>query len=1512
MLANDTDPDGDSLIVTSVSTPSKGSAVITGCETECRIIYTPNVGTSGVDTFSYTVSDNNGGSSSANVSVTIIPPVSESYIISASVINSGGGGEAYPEWTQPQGGHDAYAIGDRVSFQGSSYESVISGNVWSPAAYPRGWMSIPNGGGGTSYSGSIDPSGDVTVEAGNSQTFTMTPDSGSRVKDILVDGSSVGQSTAYTFVDVTGNHTISVEFEEGQPPVNNAPITNNDSASVNAGESVDVYVLSNDSDADGDSLTVTSIGTPTKGNAVITGCGTECRINYTANNETSGTDSLTYTVSDGNGGTATGIITIQITGSTENSDPTVNNDIVTVSPGESVIINALANDTDPDGDDLEISAIADTVKGTAVIIDCSTECKIEYIANADAVGSETFEYTVIDGNGGSSVGSITVNFVVSEIGQYTESVLNNQFIGAGEAKFWNGDDETWTLDLPFEFDFYGTKYSTVYVSSNGVLDFVNAAVGQEYDNYSELFKQSVRIAPLWDDLSTDYAECDMYVHQPTSDSICIRWEGSTWSNDGIVNPVNVEAVLYQDGRIQFNYGSGNAGITPTIGISSGDNEFFTLSANHNDKANLENVESLLFTPYDFAPVNNAPVAVSDIVQVSQGEKVVISALTNDSDPDGDDLEITEIGSTIKGTAIITGCKTECKIEYIANADAVGTEIFEYTLSDGKGGTSTGSVTVNFIVNVEPPVANSDSVETDKGKAVTVTVLVNDTGDEIELVSVTNPTNGTSFAFVDSVIYTPNSDFSGVDFFNYTIKDKNGNTATALVRVTVQEIDNPNTVSFDAGNGTVEFNIDPAEEPWYGVYHLTGNISGVENGWNMKVNFSESQSIIYAFGSVQLSSDGEPNKLLSYGNTGLGSFDIYISGTPTKVLPSSIVFNGGVVENKPPVANDDTVSVEAGESIVISALSNDSDPDGDDLEITTVSNYSKGIAIITGCETECKIDYTANADAEGSDTITYTVSDGNGGTDTATVTVTIITGENQNPTLTIISPAANAVIEQVSLSPVTIEIKAEDTDGSIDSTLIEVDGQSFNDTNTAIWTPSNFGTFNILVRAVDNDGAAAMSMLIVTIKKKEVVAIDRQIIGYINQWDGWKGAAHGCPKQGALNHTNVDWDKYTIINFAFFGVAKDGSIHSGDYRNKSIYIPGEVQEPGPMVFEDKYSSFDPYFLSNAENCPSIFDLAREHDVKVMAAVGGWSMCKHFPETASNPTMRAKFIADCKKLIDMGFDGIDLDWEYPGHKGMNIEGASEADYHNYTILLKELREAIGPDKLLSSAINCLPSKIEKLEWSEIDKYLDYYNMMTYDIDGGWSNNAGHNSPLYQWKDASNEDNNISWDQTFKYLIEDLGIDSKKINLGMSFYGRGVETKSAAALGVETKKTLRNFYVDGPLEMAHDFVNFEEWEGTPYYYYIKQQTSSWTEHWDDVAKVPYRTNGNFFLSYDNERSLEFKAQYIVDNNVGGVIIWNAFGDLDMSQATENSSYGKVQTYSNVKHPLIDTVHRVFFEDN
>ncbi len=473
---------------------------------------------------------------------------------------------------------------------------------------------------------------------------------------------------------------------------------------------------------------------------------------------------------------------------------------------------------------------------------------------------------------------------------------------------------------------------------------------------------------------------------------------------------------------------------------------------------------------------------------------------------------------------------------------------------------------------------------------------------------------------------------------------------------------------------------------------------------------------------------------------------------------------------------------------------------------------------------------------------------------------------------------------------------------------------------------------------------------------------KEIIGYVTQWDAWKSTSAGLPSAGSLTQLNIDYSQYTILNFSFFGVANDGSLHSGDYRNQSIYLEDEEQEPADIFCTDVYSSWDLYILFGqldltyyissdiAETAAEqgfeveeggstwsnptwgiydkdlplplhteggaggLIELAHENGVKAMASIGGWSMCKHFPETAADADMRANFIEGCKTLINVGFDGIDIDWEYPGYGGMNFEG-SEEDFENFTTLLQEVRDAIGDDKLLTVAMSAAPSKLEGFEWDKLVDIVDYFNMMTYDFNGGWSDIAGHNAPLYEYDGAEEPD--FNWQSTLNKLSEE-DVPSEMVNMGCPFYGRGVICDGTAALNAATVKTSVTIQPDGPISTCADYTNWplDVYDGTPNYYYIVQQTglgttNDWTRYWDDQAKVPYMTNGEYFLSYDDEESIELKAQYIVDNNLGGTIIWNAFGDLEISGT--GTSYGsKLIQYSDVTSVLVNTINEVFATDS
>jgi subtilisin family serine protease len=178
---------------------------------------------------------------------------------------------------------------------------------------------------------------------------------------------------------------------------------------------------------------------------------------------------------------------------------------------------------------------------------------------------------------------------------YNEALTDGLFLGAGAPMGWHADDRSWEYVLPFSFPFFGRNHETVHVCSNGFLVFDDAGF-HSYDNDAETLKTKVMIAPLWDDLvTTGSAGEDIYLHSPSPDSVCFRWEAKRY---GTGNPVHVEAVLYSSGDIEFNYGSGNANLSPTVGISAGRESRYHLGL-YDGAGQLENAETVVFTPVGF-------------------------------------------------------------------------------------------------------------------------------------------------------------------------------------------------------------------------------------------------------------------------------------------------------------------------------------------------------------------------------------------------------------------------------------------------------------------------------------------------------------------------------------------------------------------------------------------------------------------------------------------------------------------------------------------------------------------------------------------------------------------------------------------------------------------------------------------------------------------------------------------------------------------------------------------------
>jgi subtilisin family serine protease len=183
-------------------------------------------------------------------------------------------------------------------------------------------------------------------------------------------------------------------------------------------------------------------------------------------------------------------------------------------------------------------------------------------------------------------------WTIGNEGDYEEDDLGfNLFQNVGVAQGWHADDNAWSYNLPFNFPFYGNEYSTIYISSNGFINFGSSS--SDWSNTDAELIGAIRIAPLWDDLRTDQGGADIYIENLFNTIVTIRWNAVTYA-DG--NFCNFAVQLYSDGRIRFLYGSGNDPITPTVGVSSGDGTHYTLSM-YNNSGSLDNVSSLeIFSP----------------------------------------------------------------------------------------------------------------------------------------------------------------------------------------------------------------------------------------------------------------------------------------------------------------------------------------------------------------------------------------------------------------------------------------------------------------------------------------------------------------------------------------------------------------------------------------------------------------------------------------------------------------------------------------------------------------------------------------------------------------------------------------------------------------------------------------------------------------------------------------------------------------------------------------------------
>ncbi len=410
-------------------------------------------------------------------------------------------------------------------------------------------------------------------------------------------------------------------------------------------------------------------------------------------------------------------------------------------------------------------------------------------------------------------------------------------------------------------------------------------------------------------------------------------------------------------------------------------------------------------------VNEGPDAMDDDVSVDEDDSVTFDPLANDTDPENDDLEIISFTQPSNGTVTQNPDGT---LTYTPDPDYNGPDSFTYTIEDEAGNTDTATVNVTVDPVNDGPDAVDDDVSVDEDDSVTFDPTLNDTdpeGDPLEIISFTQPSNGTVTENPDGTLtYTPDPDYTGPDSFTYTIDDGNGGTDTATVNITVDPVND--------GPDAVDDNISVDEDDSV-TFDPTANDSDPEGDPLEITSFTQPSN-----GTVTENPDGTLTYTPDPNYNGPDSFTYTIDdgngGTDTATVNVTVD-----PVNDDPIANDDDVTVDEDDTVTFDVLGNDTDVDGDTLEVDSFTQPSNGTLTQNPDGT---FTYEPDPGYNGPDSFTYTVTDGNGGTDTATVNITV-NSVNDGPDAND-DRATTPIID-----PVIIDVLGNDTDPDGDPLMI---------------------------------------------------------------------------------------------------------------------------------------------------------------------------------------------------------------------------------------------------------------------------------------------------------------------------------------------------------------------------------------------------------------------------------------------------------------------------------------------
>ena len=401
--------------------------------------------------------------------------------------------------------------------------------------------------------------------------------------------------------------------------------------------------------------------------------------------------------------------------------------------------------------------------------------------------------------------------------------------------------------------------------------------------------------------------------------------------------------------------------------------------------------------------------------------------------------------------------------------------------------------------------------------------------------------------------------------------------------------------------------------------------------------------------------------------------------------------------------------------------------------------------------------------------------------------------------------------------------------------------------------------------------------------------------YYGEWSIYGGQKNFYPSK--MNAKLI-----SHLNFAFLDMDKNGDLVLCDeYADFQITTLPEL---------DGINYGAPY--AGVLGAIAILRIKNPH-LKIGISVGGWTRSGDFPGVAADETKRKNFAKNIAKFIDyIGYDFVDIDWEYPtavrdpdpSGSGVDIDegcpGTPE-DTEHFTLLLQEIRnelDIIGKknDKYyeLSVAMSASRTYMSKIEYDKVLKIVDFANMMTYDLNGAWNPYTAHHTALHT-NEAYDHSKMLeavnSVENCIKYLEETYGntIDYKKITVGVAPYTRGwarVQNDGLDPNNPGLYATAEPNSVPTPDGTKSGTWGFYELS-------TLMQQFGLQEYYDETAEAAYYygPSTGYFFTCDNERSVAAKAKYVKEKGLGGLIAWMASLDQEIviTKAMFNGLYGE-----------------------